>query len=151
MRQLLSDVLVVELSTDPAGEYCGKVFADIGADVVKVERAGGDPLRARPGAFAHLNTNKRSVVLRGAPAQHDARLWDLIAPADIVIQTLGVDDDAISTDWNEALDRFPSLVVTTISGFGTTGPYADYKWSDLVAQAAELGHVSRKDTPTSSR
>ena len=48
--------------------WCGKVFADLGADVVKVEPPGGDPLRSDPGAFAHLNTNKRSVVVEVAPA-----------------------------------------------------------------------------------
>ena len=51
MRQLLSDVAVVELSTDPAGSYCGKVFADLGADVVKVEPPAGDRERAAPRAL----------------------------------------------------------------------------------------------------
>ena len=123
MRQLLSDVVVVELSTEPAGEYCGKVFADLGADVVKVERAGGDPLRARQGAFAYLNTNKRSVVL------NETRVWDLLERADVVVESLGVDDgDTVQIDRHELRQRFPSLVVATISGFGATGPYSSYKW-----------------------
>ena len=61
MRQLLSDVAVLELATDPAGSYCGKVFADLGADVVKVEAPGGDPERQHPERYQHLNTNKRAV------------------------------------------------------------------------------------------
>src|SRR3954451_7161920 len=75
MRQLLSDIAVVELAQGVAGSYCGKLFADLGATVVKVERPGGDPLRSDPaaptippggtrtGAVLHHNTNKRSVVL----------------------------------------------------------------------------------------
>ena len=63
MRQLLSDVAVVELSTEPAGSYCGKVFADLGADVVKVEPPEGDPQRRHPERFVHLNTNKRAVAV----------------------------------------------------------------------------------------
>ena len=62
MRQLLSDLAVVELSSEPAGSYCAKVFADLGADVVKVEPPGGDPQRRSPERFVHLNTNKRSVA-----------------------------------------------------------------------------------------
>src|SRR5712675_298516 len=66
MHQLLSDVSVVDLSTEPAGAYCAKVFADLGADVVKVEPRSGDPLRRHPERFVHLNTNKRSVVFDSA-------------------------------------------------------------------------------------
>ena len=65
MRQLLSDIRVVEFSDEPAGAYCGKVFADLGATVTKVEPVGGSELRERPGAWLHLGTNKRSVVLGG--------------------------------------------------------------------------------------
>jgi crotonobetainyl-CoA:carnitine CoA-transferase CaiB-like acyl-CoA transferase len=133
LRQLLSDVVVVELSEDAAGEYCGKAFADLGADVVKVERAAGDPLRERRGAFAHLNTNKRSVV-RDDRAQ---RLTVLLQRADVVIQTLGAGDlGAFGTTWEDVRERYPSLVLVTISGFGAYGPYSSYRWSDVVVQAA---------------
>jgi crotonobetainyl-CoA:carnitine CoA-transferase CaiB-like acyl-CoA transferase len=137
MRQVLSDVMVVELSEEPAGSYCGKVFADLGADVVKVEPPGGDRLRGWTGAFLHLNTNKRSVAVEGtSPAGRD-RVWQLLERADVVIQSLGSGDlGALGTSWQEVRDRFPSLVVTSISGFGAEGPYSSYKWSDLVAQTA---------------
>ncbi len=74
MRQALSGISVVELAEGVAGAYCGKLFADLGADVVKVELPDGDGLRHRGdapkdddglyrgGAFLHLNTNKRSTV-----------------------------------------------------------------------------------------
>ena len=66
MRQLLSDVAVLELAHDLAGSYCGKVFADLGADVVKVEAPTGDPERRHPERFVHFNTNKRAELLTDA-------------------------------------------------------------------------------------
>ncbi|HEY2330837.1 MAG TPA: CoA transferase, partial [Acidimicrobiales bacterium] len=89
MRQLLSDLVVVELSAEGAGAYCGKVFADLGADVVKVERPEGDPLRKHPGAFLHLNTNKRSIVADPADPGTADRLHGLLDGADVVIRTFG--------------------------------------------------------------
>ncbi len=138
MRQLLSDLSIVELSTEVAGSYGGKVFADLGADVVKVEPPSGDPLRHRPELFVHLNTNKRSVVITPDDAGR-SRLLELVASADAVIETVGEGDlegfglarDALRTE-------YPSLVIATVSGFGTTGPYRSYRWSDLVAQLASF-------------
>ncbi len=75
MRQLLSDVAVVELSTEPAGSYCAKVFADLGADVVKVEPPDGDPQRRHPERFVHLNTNKRAVVVADDEPGRAAGSW----------------------------------------------------------------------------
>jgi len=91
MRQLLSDLSIVELSTEVAGSYGGKVFADLGADVVKVELPSGDPLRHRPELFVHLNTNKRSVVITPDDAGR-SRLLELVATADAVIESVGEGD-----------------------------------------------------------
>ena len=123
MRQLLSDVAVVELSTDPAGSYCGKVFADLGADVVKVEPPAGDPQRGHPERFVHLNTNKRAVALRDDEAGR-AQLLELLGAADVVIESQGAGDLAALRRLARrvAREQFPSLVVTTISGFGTDRP-----------------------------
>src|SRR3954454_14206130 len=136
MRQLLSDVAVLELATDPAGSYCGKVFADLGADVVKVETPAGDPERQHPERFVHFNTNKRAeLVATDAPGR--ARVLELLASVDTVIESQGAGELAsFGLSRDDVREQFPSLVVTTISGFGTTGPYADYTWSDLVAQTA---------------
>src|ERR1700709_2414855 len=94
MRQALDDVRVIELSEGVTGGYCGKLFADLGATVLKIERPGGDPLRqptdadgpAIAGAFLHLNTNKRTVTLPTDPSAA-ADLWALLADADLVIET----------------------------------------------------------------
>src|SRR5690349_20914770 len=134
MRQLLSDCSVVDLSSDTAGTYAGKVFADLGADVVKIEPPGGDAMRRRPELFVPFNTNKRSVVVTPDDAGR-ARLLELIGSADAVIETM---DDGDLAAYGLARDRVraehASLVVATLSGFGTTGPYSGYRWSDLVAQ-----------------
>jgi len=132
MRQLLDDLVVVEISEEPAGAFCGKAFADLGAEVVKVEPPSGDRLRARPGAFVHLNTNKRSVVLE--PGDD---VLPLLRRAHVVIESLGWGDLASrGVDVGNLRTEVPSLVVATISGFGADGPYAGYRWTDLVGQAA---------------
>jgi crotonobetainyl-CoA:carnitine CoA-transferase CaiB-like acyl-CoA transferase len=136
MRQLLSDVAVVELSTEPAGSYCAKVFADLGADVVKVEPLEGDPQRRHPERFVHLNTNKRAVAMR-VDESGRTQFMELVASADVVIESQGDGDlEGFGVSRDELRAQFPSLVVATISGFGTTGPYRSYRWSDLVAQVA---------------
>ncbi|HEX5267994.1 MAG TPA: CoA transferase, partial [Acidimicrobiales bacterium] len=109
----------MELSREPAGSYTGKLFADLGAEVVKVEAPTGDPLRERTGAFLHLNTNKRSVVADPAGAPGRDKLSRLLDRADVVVETVGggeLADFAMSAD--DVRARRPGLVVTTISGFG---------------------------------
>ena len=114
----LTGIRVVELVESVAGEYCGKLLADFGADVIKVEAPGcGSPTRAMApivgndagcegsGLFAYLNTNKRSVVLDGAAAD---RLDEIIGAADAVI----VDRP---TNWAK---RHPGVVFCSITPFG---------------------------------
>jgi crotonobetainyl-CoA:carnitine CoA-transferase CaiB-like acyl-CoA transferase len=139
LRQLLSDFRVLELSQEPAGAYCAKVFADLGSQVVKVEPPAGDPLRRRHGMFVHLNTNKGSVLVDPDSPNDVAQLRSLLEGTDLVVESPGLGDLAtFGVDREELLERFPALVVASISGFGTKGPYASYKWSDLVAQTVAL-------------
>src|SRR5438445_6132814 len=135
MRQALSDIRVIEIGSGVAAAWCGKVFADLGADVVKVEPPDGDWLRADPGAFAHLNTNKRSAVLEVSEGAARS-LWALLDGADLVIEAprLGaLGDWGIRRD--DVFDRQSATSIVAITGFGATGPYADYAWSGMVAQA----------------
>lgn len=119
----LTGVRIIELAEGAAGEYCGKLLADLGADVIKVERPGrGSPTRAmaplldvgsdpeRSGLFAYLNTNKRSVTL-DAPA-----VSELLASADAVID----DHDPAATE--HLGDEHPHLVVCSITPFGASAP-----------------------------
>src|SRR5438445_10001036 len=89
MRQALSDIRVIEIGSGVAAAWCGKVFADLGADVVKIEPPAGDWLRSDPGAFAHLNTNKRSAVVEVSEAAGGA-LWELLDGVDLVIDAPGL-------------------------------------------------------------
>ena len=148
MRQLLSGINVVELAEGIAGSYCGKLFADLGAEVLKVEAPDGDELRHREsaardaddlfrgGAFVHLNTNKRSTVVDAGAPDGRERLERLLQGAHLVIEETG--RGRLRTwglAWAELHERWPRLTVVSISGFGATGPYAEYAWADLVVQA----------------
>lgn len=147
MRQALSDIRVVEIGSGFAAGWCGKVFADLGADVVKVEPSAGDELRADPGLFAHLNTNKRSVLLDASPAAGSA-LRELLSGADLVVETPGrrsLQDWGIDRDQIVSAD--PATSVVAITGFGAKGPYADYAWSDLIVQAFSGALVTDRQGP----
>jgi crotonobetainyl-CoA:carnitine CoA-transferase CaiB-like acyl-CoA transferase len=110
----LNGVRIVELAESVAGEYCGKLLADFGAEVIKVEMPGsGSPTRAMtPGSvFAYLNTNKRSVVL-DVPREQDA-LDDLVGSADAVIGEQGL---------SELAARHQGVVFCAITPYGQGAP-----------------------------
>ena len=139
----LSGVRVVELAHIMAGPVCGLMLADMGADVVKVERPEGDDSRrflppdvgGESAAFMMMNRNKRGVVLDLKAEEGCAAFLELIARADILIENhrrgtmerLGLGPDVL-----EAANR--GLIHVEISGFGRTGPYADRGGFDLIAQ-----------------
>lgn len=148
--QALSGVRVLDLSRWVAGEMATKLFADFGADVVKVERPGEGshtrawgpfpddvPDRERSSLFLHLNTNKRSIALDLSSDEDIAVLAGLVRRAHAVVESfrpghlehLGLGPERLR-EWN------PSLVVTRISAFGQTGPYRDREATGLVLQAA---------------
>src|SRR5277367_5103717 len=125
----LTGFRVVELAESVAGEYCGKLLADFGAEVIKVEAPGcGSPTRAmtpvfgdgaeREGSalFAYLNTNKHSVDLDATSLAGARRLHELIGSADAVI-------DDRTASW---ADRHPSVVFCSITPFGQ-GPAAEFE------------------------
>ncbi len=135
----LADLRVVEISDRIAGAYCGKLLVDAGAEVIKVEPAGGDPLRrfTATGAvpadgvdaplFGYLNAGKRSVTTVCA---------DLLAGADIVIVT-GTPSQARErgVDPAQLLTAAPQAVVVTITDFGWTGPWAELPATEFTLQA----------------
>jgi crotonobetainyl-CoA:carnitine CoA-transferase CaiB-like acyl-CoA transferase len=144
MTTYLSDVRVVELADEKA-EYCGLVLAGLGADVVKVERPGGDPTRnigpfyadaadpERSLFFWQHNRGKRSVALDPAEAADRARLLDLLSRADIFLESTPPGYlDRIGLGRAALQERFPGLIIVRVSPFGDDGPWANYKGSDLV-------------------
>ncbi len=145
----LRDARVVDLTHDIAGPYATKLLADAGADVVKVEPPGGDPLRGwsatgapldgRDGAlFRFLNFSKRSCV--GTPDAPEVRA--LIAGADLVVESLapGALDAAALTR------EEPGLVVVSISPFGRTGPQAARPATEFTVQAG-CGSIGTRGLP----
>ena len=146
----LAGIRVIELGQIAAGPFAGSLFADLGADVVKIERPdGGDGMRQWPpltGAsdntpgfsenFASVNRNKRSVALDLKHADDVAHFKQLVAVADIVIENyrpgvlpklgLGYDDLRMVNK---------KLIYCSISGYGQTGPYARKGAFDVTVQA----------------
>ncbi len=128
----LQGMRVLDLATTIAGPYCGRLLADMGADVIKIESAEGDMMRTRPpqsqGAsrmFGQLNVGKKSIVLDLKSDAAKPIIKALIMDADIlvenyrpgVMQRFGLAYETVS-EWN------PKLIYCSISGFGQTGPSA---------------------------
>jgi crotonobetainyl-CoA:carnitine CoA-transferase CaiB-like acyl-CoA transferase len=155
--KILKDIRVIELGTYITGPAAGMHLADLGADVIKVERPGqGDPFRAFKGGlysphYQTYNRNKRSIALDTALPDDRAVFHDLIAGADVFIQNFrpGVAEKLGAGE--EELHRVnPRLVYCAISGFGTSGPSRDRPAYDTVAQAAS-GYLRLLTPPTNPR
>jgi benzylsuccinate CoA-transferase BbsE subunit len=147
MDTALEGLRVLDLS-GPMGNYSGKLFADMGADVILVEPPQGTALRREPpfiGSvagterslnFACQNTSKRGICLDLETASGQRLLRELTATADLVIETAPpgwMDARGIG---HAALSRVrPQLVMASITPFGQTGPYADMQATDLVGLA----------------
>ncbi len=131
----LSAYRVLQTGSGIALDYCGKLFADFGADVIKLEPPGGDPSRKMPpllsngesGLSAWLNTNKRSVT--ETPEIRDA----LLSGADVLLD--GRPPAAIGASHDAWRARNPGLAITAISWFGETGPYRDFAATDAICRA----------------
>jgi crotonobetainyl-CoA:carnitine CoA-transferase CaiB-like acyl-CoA transferase len=133
----LAGLGVVELSERVAGAYCGKLLADAGADVIKVEPPGGDPLRRWSASGAALDgAGPLFRYLAAGKVQHTADPRDALGGADIVVLTatpagaarLGVDVAAVRA-------ANPAAVLVTISDFGWTGPWAERAATEFTLQA----------------
>ena len=141
----LAGVKVLELAQIMAGPTCGMLLADLGAEVIKVERLpGGDDTRRmnRPSvngesaAFMAMNRNKRGIALNLKLPQAQEALKRMVSRADVLtenyrkgaLEKLGLGYEAL-----KAVN--PALIYCSISGYGRTGPYADKGGFDLIAQA----------------
>lgn len=144
----LEGVRVVEL-TDELGSYCGRLLADLGAEVIKVEPPGGGRQRhtgpfvtgheGEPDAslaFWVHNTSKKSVVLDLDTPDGQKKARALALTADVVIEDYPVGHLTARGLGFEAVHAAkPSLVYTSITGFGQTGPHAGWAYSDIIGQA----------------
>jgi len=135
--------------TNENGYLCGKVLGDLGADVIKVEPPAGDSAR-RLGPFYHddphpekslswwaYNTNKRSITLNLDTIDGQELFKKLVARSDFLVETFPPGYlKSLGLDYSDLEKINPKLVMTTITPFGSTGPYKDYAASDIVIQAA---------------
>ena len=142
----LSDVRILDLTRHVAGPFCTKMLADYGADVIKVERPnGGDVTRRmgpfpddvphpeKSGLFLHLNTNKRGVTLNLKSATGKRMLMDLVKQVDVVMENFAPRVlPSLGLAYEDLEQINPQVILVSISNFGQTGPYRDYKASEIV-------------------
>jgi crotonobetainyl-CoA:carnitine CoA-transferase CaiB-like acyl-CoA transferase len=141
--QLLAGYRVLDL-TQELGVYCGKLLADLGADVIRIEPPGGDPTRRRGPFFKDIpqqehslyflyyNTGKRSVTLDLEQPEGQALFKRLVARADVVVESFPPGYlDGVGLGYEQLRKVNPGLVMAAITPFGQTGPYKDFKASDL--------------------
>ncbi|MCJ7522334.1 MAG: CoA transferase [Dehalococcoidia bacterium] len=148
-EQALSDVKVLDLTWHIAGPYCTKLLADYGAEVIKVEKPGeGEPARRmgpffkddphpeKSGLFLHLNTNKKGITLNLKSAKGKKILKELAKDADILVESFRPHVmPSLGLDYETLEQINPKLLMTSISSFGQTGPYRDFKASEIVEYA----------------
>src|SRR3712207_4869247 len=142
----LTGVRVLELAQIMAGPTCGMMLADLGADVVKVERVpGGDDtrrmdrptVRGESASFMAMNRNKRGIALNlKLPAAQQA-LKRMAAKADVVTENYRKGTmEKLGVGYEDLRKVNPALIYCSISGYGRSGPYADRGGFDLIAQGA---------------
>jgi len=144
---MLSPYRALDL-TDEKGLLCGKILGDMGADVIKLEKPGGDAARSI-GPYYHdephpekslfwfsLNTSKRGITLDIETADGREIFKKLVKTADFVIESFPPGYlDKLGLDYTSLNKIKPGIILVSITPFGQTGPYRDYKTSDIVAWA----------------
>ncbi len=149
----LTGVRVLALEQAVVAPFCTRQLADMGAEVIKIERPGGDLARHYDGAlngvsayFAWLNRGKRSIVLDvKEPHDHDV-CERLIARADVFVHNLAPGAvERLGFGYDELAARHPRLIWCGISGYGPDGPYRERKAYDMLVQA-EAGIISMTGT-----
>lgn len=143
MSQVLSGYRIIDMSRFIAGPYCAMLLGDMGADVIKIERPGGDEQREMPPAIGDLSTyfivsnrNKRSLTLNFKDPKGKEILRAILKDADVVIENFrpGV-MERLGFGYEQLKELNPQIIMTSISGFGQNGPYMHRPAFDSVAQA----------------
>src|SRR5712692_1582825 len=147
MDRALTGIRVVDLTNNQAGPSCGQMLAWLGADVIKVEEPGkGDVARYsqkdkdRPDAdallFLSFNANKRSLTLNLKNSRGKDVFRTLLGTADVLLENFGPGVlERLGFGHREVRELNPRLVYASIKGFGSYGPYRDYKSYEPIAQA----------------
>ncbi|REJ34403.1 MAG: formyl-CoA transferase [Bacillota bacterium] len=155
----LSGLKVLDLSRVLSGPYCSMMLADLGADVIKVERPGtGDDTRAwgppfvggEAAYFLSVNRNKRSITVDLKQEEGREIIYRLARQADVVLENFRPGTaDKIGVGYEQLRQINPRIVYCSISGFGQDGPYRDKPGYDAIAQAMGgiMGVTGTEDAP----
>ena len=140
MSKALDGIRVIDMTHNQAGPACAQILAWLGADVIKLETPGkGDVARAQNNDelfFLSFNANKRSLTLNLKSDEGKALFRKLLAKSDVFLENFAPGAVARMGFDFETLQKInPRLIYATIKGFGTTGPYSDFKSFEPVAQA----------------
>ncbi|MGE3073352.1 MAG: CaiB/BaiF CoA transferase family protein [Dehalococcoidia bacterium] len=140
----LAGLTILDLTEYVCGPYATKLLADFGADVIKVERPGGDPARKlgpfpgnqphpeKSGTFFYFNTNKRSIELDLASPDGKQTFFELLDRADAVVESFRPGRlEELGIGWDEIHVRRPDIPLISISNFGQDSPYRDYVGTEL--------------------
>src|SRR5258708_34430605 len=142
--EALRGVRILDMTHVQAGPTCSQLLAWMGADVIKFENPVGDATRGQlrdvPKAdslyFTMLNCNKRSITVNMKSPEGKTVFIDLIRQCDIIVEKFGPGGlDRLGFTWEKIREINPKIVMGSIKGFGSTGPYADFKAYENVAQA----------------
>ncbi len=159
-EQALTGMKVLDLTHFIAGPFCTKLLADYGADVIKIERPGkGDMSRIagpfpgdipdpeKSGLFLYLNTNKKGITLNLKTKTGTEIFKELVKQSDILVENFSPRVmPSLGLDYKTLQKEKPELVMTSISNFGQTGPYRDWKGSEIVLYAMS-GQMRRQGDP----
>ncbi|MFB6301112.1 MAG: CaiB/BaiF CoA transferase family protein [Halobacteriales archaeon] len=154
-ESLLSDVTVLDVTQVVAGSFASMALADLGAEVIKIERPdGGDIGRSMPpfvgemsSYFSAVNRNKRSIAVDLSTTAGQDVVRDLAADADVLVENHPAGRmEKFGLGYEELSTVNPAIVYCSITGFGQTGPYATIPALDMMAQAMS-GHMSLTGPP----
>jgi formyl-CoA transferase len=142
--EALKGIRVLDMSHVQAGPTCSQLLAWMGADVIKFENPAGDATRGQlrdvPNAdslyFTMLNCNKRSITVNMKTDAGKQVFVDLLKKCDIIMENFGPGVlERFGFPWEKIHEVNPKIVMGSIKGFGSSGPYADFKAYENVAQA----------------
>jgi formyl-CoA transferase len=142
--EALKGIRVLDMTHVQAGPTCSQLLAWMGADVIKLESPAGDATRGQlrdvPNAdslyFTMLNCNKRSITINMKSPEGKAVFVELLKKSDILMENFGPGVlDRFGFSWEKIHEINPRVILGSIKGFGSSGPYADFKAYENVAQA----------------
>ncbi len=145
MERVLDDIRVLDFGRFIAGPYCGMLLADMGAEVIRVERPGGEEDRTigllgphgENLSYASVNRNKKAITLQLIGNDRGRQvLADLVRACDVVLYNFSPDAARMmGLGYDRLKEIRPDLIVTAVSCFGSEGPYATHQGFDFIAQA----------------